>query len=65
LIVAPCEEALDRECPGALQSQAIPGSFRSGHLVELCFCEGIGLFGLLGLFLGSASIYQLVVVALH
>jgi len=29
-------------------------SFRSGHLVTYVLCEGIGLFGLLGMFLGGS-----------
>jgi hypothetical protein len=40
-------------------------SFRSGHLVTYVLCEGIGLFGLLGMFLaGSRSQFlNLIVVA--
>lgn len=40
-------------------------SFRSGHLVTYVLCEGIGLFGLLGLFLGGSrpQFINLIVVA--
>lgn len=40
-------------------------SFRSGHLVTYVLCEGIGLLGLLGLFLGSSrpQFINLIVVA--
>jgi hypothetical protein len=32
------------------------GSFRSGHLVSYVLCEGVGLVGLVGLFLGGSRI---------
>ena len=40
-------------------------SFRSGHLVTYVLCEGIGLFGLLGMFLGGSrsQFLNLIVVA--
>ena len=40
-------------------------SFRSGHLVTYVLCEGIGLLGLLGLFLGGSrpQFINLIVVA--
>ncbi len=40
-------------------------SFRSGHLVSYVLCEGIGLLGLLGLFLGGSrtQFINLIVVA--
>lgn len=40
--------------------------FRSGHLVTYVLCEGIGLLGLLGLFLGGSrpQFINLIVVAL-
>ena len=40
-------------------------SFRSGHLVTYVLCEGIGLFGLLGMFLGGSrsQFMNLIVVA--
>jgi hypothetical protein len=40
-------------------------SFRSGHLVTYVLCEGIGLAGLLGLFLGGSrpQFINLIVVA--
>ena len=40
-------------------------SFRSGHLVTYVLCEGIGLLGLLGLFLGGSrsQFMNLIVVA--
>ena len=40
-------------------------SFRSGHLVTYVLCEGSGLFGLLGLFLGGSrsQFMNLIVVA--
>ena len=40
-------------------------SFRSGHLVTYVLCDGIGLFGLLGMFLGGSrfQFMNLIVVA--
>lgn len=40
-------------------------SFRSGHLVTYVLCEAIGLFGLLGLFLGGSrpQFINLIVIA--
>lgn len=40
-------------------------SFRSGHLVTYVLCEGIGLFGLLSMFLGGSrsQFMNLIVVA--
>ena len=40
-------------------------SLRSGHLVTYVLCEGIGLFGLLGLFLGGSwpQFINLIIVA--
>jgi len=53
--------------PGSSQAEIKRslGSFRSGHLVSYILCEGIGLLGLLALFLGGSrtQFINLVVVA--
>ncbi len=42
--------------PGSSQAEikGSLGSFRSGHLVSYVLCEGVGLLGLLALFLGGS-----------
>lgn len=53
--------------PGSSQAEIKRslGTFRSGHLVSYVLCEGIGLLGLLALFLGGSrtQFINLVVVA--
>ena len=54
-------------CPGMAPAdiKQCLASFRSGHLVTYVLCEGIGLLGLLALFLGGSrtQFINLVVVA--
>ena len=53
--------------PGSSQAEikGSLGSFRSGHLVSYVLCEGVGLLGLLALFLGGSrtQFINLLVVA--